>query len=79
MWLPRNLLPVSILPTMNTFLLFLAYITPTPVLMRTISIVIHISTLSIAKFECSTCTTSLETFQVLFFLPSKHVALSVDH
>ena len=32
-----------------------------------------------AKFECSTCTTSLEILQQLFFLPSKHLALSVDH
>ena len=47
--------------------------------MRKISITFHISKLSIAKFECSVCTTSLETLEELFFLPLTRLALSVDH
>ena len=51
----------------------------TPVFIRKISSSFHISKLSIAKFECNTCNTSLETLQELCFLPSKHLALSDDH
>ena len=47
--------------------------------MRKIGITFHISKLSVAKFECSACTINLETSEELFFLPSKHLALSVDH
>ena len=47
--------------------------------MRKISITLHISKLAFAKLEFSACTTSLKTLQELFFLQSKHSALSVDH
>ena len=83
MWTPRDLLLERILPTMKIFLLFfsLHYPAPAPtsVFIRKISFTFHISKLSIAKFECSASTTNLETLQELFFLPSKHLALSVDH
>ena len=79
MWTPHDLLLERILTTMKIFLLFFSLHYPTPVFMRKISFTFHISKLSIVKLECSACTTSLETLQELFFLPSKHLALSVDH
>ena len=47
--------------------------------MQEISIAFHISKLSIAKFEYSAYTTSLEILQELFVLPSIHLALGADH
>ena len=38
-----------------------------PVFMQKISITFRISKLSIEKFYCSACTTSLETLQEIFF------------
>ena len=53
-------------------------IPPPPRFKRKISITFHISKLSIAQFECSVCTTSLETLQEFFLIPSKYSALSVS-
>ena len=87
MWVPRDLMLVRLLPMMKIFILFFSLHYPPPpppprhppVFMRKISIAFHISKLSIAKFQCSAYTTSLETLQELFFLPSIHLALSVHH
>ena len=64
---------------MKICLLFFSLHYPTDVFMWKISITFHISELSIAKFDYSVCTTSLETLQELFFLPSIHLLLSVDY
>ena len=77
MWTPHDLLLERILPTMKIFIFQLTL--PHPRFIRKISFTFHISKLSIAKFDCSACTTSLETLQELFFLLSKRLALSVDH
>ena len=64
---------------MKICLLFCSLHYPPPVIMRKISITFHITKLSIAKFDCSICSNSLETLQELFYLPSIYLLLSVDH